>query len=84
MKHIYVLVNLDLTGLCGPMNSGTISTRWTKYFDSVAKAKKYAEKNYRQSTPNPEKIDWNGPENGCWTTQDLRFVQYEIQKEKVL
>lgn len=81
---IYVLSNINLAGLGGPMGTEHTSVRWTKYFSTLAKAKAYAERNFKYKNTNAEKIEWSRSGNGCVVSQDLRWVQYEIQRKKVL
>lgn len=58
---------------------------WTKYFSSLEFAKTYAEKDYKKNG-GKGKIKWEKGSSDdfyLWTSGDLLFVGYDIEKVKV-
>lgn len=51
MENIYKLISENLTNLGGPMGSEYTYNNFVKYFDSIKKAKEYAEKDYGKAIP---------------------------------
>jgi hypothetical protein len=74
--EIYKLVSENLSGLGGPMGTESTSINFVKYFTTVDKAEKYAEKEFGKT------ITWKkyGRE---LNSGDLRFVMYHISKIEI-
>lgn len=73
MNNIYSLHSENLSNLGRTMGTEYTTTNWIKYFTSVKLAKEYAEKDFGKS------IKWKGYSSG-----DLRYVAYTIQKIKIV
>lgn len=78
---IYELESENLTKLGGRMGTESTSTNWVRYFSSIDKAKKAAEKDYKKNG-GEDVIKWSKSRYGS-SSQDLLFVQYSIQPIKV-
>jgi hypothetical protein len=74
---IYKLESENLTGLGGPMGTEHTWINWTRYFDSMQKAKQAAEKDYASYKNN--KFSWHRAKNYVHS-DDLLFVMYKISK----
>lgn len=72
---MFMLRSINLTGLGGMMGTERTSTNFRKYFKTLAHAKAYAEKDYK----NPLKWHKIGEDH---STGDLRYVMYSISKLK--
>jgi len=82
----YELESENLTGLGGPMGTEKTWSNWRKFFTSIAKAKKYAEEDYRKQSKKKENevvdMGWVKERNRI-RSQDLLFVMYNITEIKV-
>ena len=82
------LTSENLSNLGGSMGTEYTYDNWVKYFTTVAKAKAYAEKDYRKGEigfrgdPLPA-IRWTGRDR-TWSSGDLRWVMYHIATVKVV
>jgi len=79
---IYQLTSENLTNLGGPMGSEYTYPNWSKLFESVEGAKKYAETDYKTQTKKKVTWDWV-EEKDSFRSPDLCFVMYHIRKERV-
>lgn len=73
----YELIYEDLTGLGGSMGTERTFTKWRKFFSSMQKAKKYAEKDYGKP------LEWFETDDGV-RSNDLSYVMYYITRVKVI
>jgi hypothetical protein len=72
ISQIFQLTNEDLSDVGGPMGRNSSKTRYRKYFTSVVKAQKHAEKEYGQ------KIKWVRHTTYV-TSGDLLHTMYDIK-----
>jgi hypothetical protein len=81
---IYNCESENLTNLGGPMGTESTSTNWLRPYRDLAAAKAAAEKDYKKECGGKpeEAIVWTY-QNGHWSTQDLRFVMYNIRRTAV-
>ena len=79
---IFALESTDLTHLGGCMGSEYTTTNYVKYFKSIKKAKKFAEKEYDKYSD--DKIKWHidDEDQDITTSGDLSFVEYQISEIK--
>ncbi len=81
---IHRLKALDYTQVGGPMGTVKTPTIFSKGYTSITKAKAAAESDYRvREKSKTAKITWQKDGTG-WTSGDLRYICYDIIKEKVL
>jgi len=79
MDYVFNLTATDMSHLGGPMGTEYTNTMFVKTFKSVENAQKYAQKDYKESI-----IDWKKDGRNAWTSGDLGWVEYTINKVKVL
>ena len=77
-KNVFELTSENLTNLGGPMGSEYTYDNWRKHFNTIEKAKAYAEKDYGKTL---KWIEENG-DNIC-RTEDLNYVMYHIKQLKI-
>jgi len=84
---VYYVTATDMTHLGGPMGSEYTVDMWTKYFPTEAKAKKFAEDDYKKLTRagvKKRKIKWVWDEEvEYWYSGDLSFISYSVGKIKL-
>ena len=77
--EIFQLTSEDLSNLGGPMGTESTTTNFSKPFSTLEKAQKYASRDYTSG-----KIEWRKNGRNKWTSGDLAYVMYSIEKIKVL
>ncbi|MFC1453634.1 hypothetical protein ACFLQL_00455 [Verrucomicrobiota bacterium] len=84
---MYQLTSTNMSNAGGPMGGASTYDNWTKFFTTVQRAKKYAEKDYlKQCTKDmtPQVIKWeNDKDTDYICSQDLLFVMYYIETVEV-
>jgi len=83
---MYKLEAENIVAAGGPMHlQNSCYTMWTKYFKTVAKAKKYAQ-TWHKKKEYTETLEWTkfGEDtNNTSSSQDCGWVMYHIEKIKV-
>jgi len=83
MDYVFNLTATDMSHLGGPMGTEYTSIMYVKTFGTLEKAQKYAQKDYKYSDIGLA-LKWKKDGRNAWTSGDLGWVEYTINKVKVL
>lgn len=79
MDFVFNLTATDMSHLGGPMGTEYTSINFVKSFKNLENAQKYAQKDCKRFV-----IKWKKDGRNSWTSGDLGWVEYTIDKVKLL